>query len=311
MDAHKNLAYSAVATAPSPASSGTTLSVTAGHGSRFPSAPFNATVWPSGSVPIPTNAEIIRVTSKGTGDNWTIVRAQEGTSARSVIVGDQIAATITAKTLTDIENPILDGWIDDSAETWTYASATTFTVAGDLTSKYTAGTRIKLTQSATVKYFVVVGSSYGAPNTTVTVTGGDDYSIANSTISANYHSYAANPQGYPEWFGFTPTLTGFASPTIRTSRFAVHGRVCTYFFDVLATGDGTTRSMTAPIAGSNPDPDKVMDGAQIICSRDNALNGIGDAQISGSTITLHKNVAQDAWTGSASTGVWGTLIYGI
>lgn len=101
-DAHKNFAYSTVATAPSPASSGTSLVVAAGDGSKFPAAPFNATVWPANSQPTTANAEIVRVTAKST-DTFTITRAQESSSARSIGVGDQIAATITAKLLTDIE----------------------------------------------------------------------------------------------------------------------------------------------------------------------------------------------------------------
>jgi hypothetical protein len=101
-DAHKNLAYSLVATAPSPAASGTSLTVTAGQGTRFPAVPFNATVWAVSEIPVPTNAEIVRVTNIA-GDVLTITRAQEGTSARTIIVGDQIAATVTAKTFTDIE----------------------------------------------------------------------------------------------------------------------------------------------------------------------------------------------------------------
>jgi len=102
VDAHKNFAYSTVATAPSPATSGTSLVVASGHGARFPSVPFNATIWPSSSVPTPANAEIVRVTAIST-DTLTITRAQESSTARSVIVGDQIAATITNQTLTDIE----------------------------------------------------------------------------------------------------------------------------------------------------------------------------------------------------------------
>lgn len=101
-DAHKNLAYSTVATAPSPAASGTSLVVATGHGTRFPAVPFNATIWPASTVPDPSNAEIVRVTDIST-DTLTITRAQEGTSARTVVVGDQIAATITKKTLDDIE----------------------------------------------------------------------------------------------------------------------------------------------------------------------------------------------------------------
>jgi len=101
-DSHKNFAYSTVATAPSPASSGTSLVVAAGQGALFPAVPFNATVWPTGVAPISSNAEIVRVTNIAT-DTLTITRAQESTSARTVIVGDQIAACVTAKTLTDVE----------------------------------------------------------------------------------------------------------------------------------------------------------------------------------------------------------------
>lgn len=103
VDTHKNFSYSLVATAPSPETSGTSLVVTAGQGSRFPAVPFNATIWQTGVQPTSANAEIVRVTAITT-DTLTIVRAQEGSVARTVVVGDQISATITAKTFTDIEN---------------------------------------------------------------------------------------------------------------------------------------------------------------------------------------------------------------
>jgi len=101
-DVHGNFAYSTVATAPSPATSGTSLTLTAGGGALCPTPPFNATVWPASVTPLSSNAEIVRVTAIAT-DTLTIVRTQEGTSARTVVVGDQFAATVTNKTLTDIE----------------------------------------------------------------------------------------------------------------------------------------------------------------------------------------------------------------
>lgn len=104
-DAHKNFAYSLVATAPSPATSGTSLVVTAGQGALFPTPPFNATVWPTASQPITTNAEIVTVTAIST-DTLTIVRQAESTSARTIVVGDQIAATITLATLNDMEGEL-------------------------------------------------------------------------------------------------------------------------------------------------------------------------------------------------------------
>jgi prepilin-type N-terminal cleavage/methylation domain-containing protein len=83
---------SAVATAPSPAATGTSLAVTAGQGSRLPTPPFEVTIFPTGSQPTAANAEIVLVTAIS-GDTLTITRAQEGTTARTIVVGDQIAAT--------------------------------------------------------------------------------------------------------------------------------------------------------------------------------------------------------------------------
>lgn len=104
-DPHGNLAYSSVATAPSPAASGTSLTLESGHGARFPdpgAVGYNCTVWPAGAIAIPDNAEIVRVTAK-VGDVLTIQRTQEGSSARAILVGDQITNTVTAKVLEDIE----------------------------------------------------------------------------------------------------------------------------------------------------------------------------------------------------------------
>ncbi len=101
-DAHANFAYSLVADAPSPADTGTSLVVAATGGLVFPTPPFNATVWPAATQPTSLNAEIVRVTGIST-DTFTIVRAQEGTAAQSIVAGFQIAATITQKTLLDAE----------------------------------------------------------------------------------------------------------------------------------------------------------------------------------------------------------------
>ncbi len=111
-DKHKNLSGTLVATAPSPATSGTTLIVTAGDGAlQFPAVPFEATIWPTGVRPSKSNSEIVTVTGIST-DTLTITRAQESSVARTVIIGDQISANFTAKHLTDLEtafNGIVQG----------------------------------------------------------------------------------------------------------------------------------------------------------------------------------------------------------
>jgi hypothetical protein len=122
-DAKTNFAYALIATAPTPAASGTTFSVTAGLGAIFPAAPFNCPVWPAGANPLTTNAEVVRVTSKGTGDNWTVTRTQESSSARSIAVGDQIMLAVTAKTLTDIESQVTTDGTNIATNTASIATA--------------------------------------------------------------------------------------------------------------------------------------------------------------------------------------------
>lgn len=102
-DLHANFATSTIVNAPSPATSGNTLTVTTGTGALYPTPPFNATVWPPSVQPSITNAEIVRVTAIS-GDSFTVTRAQENTSAQSIGSSYQIDATITAKTFTDIES---------------------------------------------------------------------------------------------------------------------------------------------------------------------------------------------------------------
>ena len=88
-----------------------------------------------------------------------------------------------------------------AGETWTYASADdptyTFTISGDLTTKYSAGMRLKLTNDGSVKYFIVTKVAYGAPNTTITCYGGTDYDLVNSAITDPYYSTDKAPISFP------------------------------------------------------------------------------------------------------------------
>lgn len=92
MDAVANFAYSTVSVAPSPATTGTSLKVVSG--TVFPAVPVNAIIWPAGEIPLSTTAEIVRVTANAAG-TFTIVRKEEGTTARTVLVGDQIMCALT------------------------------------------------------------------------------------------------------------------------------------------------------------------------------------------------------------------------
>ena len=145
-----------------------------------------------------------------------------------------------------------DGWVNPK-ETWTYASATTVTVSGDLTTKYQIGDRVRLKQGAGYKYYYVTAVSYSAPNTTITLFGGSDYTVANSAITDNYYSKAANPQGFPEWFNFTLSATWTNGPTSTTdvARFKIIGRTLTFIWSRKGTANAsnsTGLTVALPVA---------------------------------------------------------------
>lgn len=206
-----------------------------------------------------------------------------------------------------------DGWTG-SSDTWTFASATTFTIAGvDRTSTFTTGTRLKLTQT-TAKFFVVVSSSF-AVDTTVTITGGSDYTLVNAAITSPFYSYQANPQGYPVSFAYTPTGTGIAGAlTVNTARFAVIGNVCTVWIDVAGTSNAATFTVTAPIRAKTVAGG--FWGAALMEVVDNggalATPGRVQMQTGDTSLTLGKaSNATGNWTAANTKEALGQLTYEI
>lgn len=144
---------------------------------------------------------------------------------KDVNAGTGLAVTRSSSGATlALANDNSDGW-SLANETWTYAGSDTplftFTISGDKTGKYSPGMRIKLTQT-TVKYFIITAVSYSSPNTTITLYGGTDYSLANASITANYFSMMKAPTGFPlnpdKWtVKVTSTsAAGQSSPTTNT-----------------------------------------------------------------------------------------------
>ena len=188
-DQHKNFAYSTVATAPSPATTGTSLVVAAADGAKFPTVPFNATVWPAGAQPLTTNAEIVRVTTIST-DTFTITRAQESSTARSVVVGDQIAATVTAKTLTDAEGLTRVGGNTTEATTTSTTAVDLLTATG-----LSIATNIPIFGLVSVRRTTGAASSNGFGvklNTTVIGEAGSSVSLVRTTATDQAEAHSAN-----------------------------------------------------------------------------------------------------------------------
>jgi hypothetical protein len=204
---------------------------------------------------------------------------------------------------------LTDGWVA-AGETWTYASATTFTIAGDQTGKYSKGDKIKFSQSGQ-KYFYIIGVSYGAPNTTITVTGGVDYTIANAAIGSPYYSKQNSPNGFPLQFNWTPAYTGFSSnPTTTAALFSISGGFVYLYYkqNALGTSNSTSFSMTGlPINFGTLDGTGARRSVRLVPATNNSI-GLGYAlgSISGTTFTFQNTVDNDtSWTASGTKGVWG------
>lgn len=105
MDNYKNFAVSTVTTPPSPATSGTTLTLATGTGSRFPMGSFDVTLYAPGTEPDITNAEIARASVSG--DTMTFsARGAYGTTAQSVAAGWIVDNAVTANFIGQIVSAI-------------------------------------------------------------------------------------------------------------------------------------------------------------------------------------------------------------
>lgn len=223
--------------------------------------------------------------------------------------GQVLTATgTTAATWQTPTTAATDGW-QTSADTWVYASASTFTIAGvDRTAIFTKGTRLKFTNS-TLKYAVVVSSSFST-DTTVTIAVNTDYVIANAAISSPFYSYQASPAGYPGSFAFTTTYAGFSANPTPPTKFSVIGNQVTVVFGAAneGTSNATTLTMTVPITSVN-----VSGQAYKYLGRsvDNGTENIGISSLpaNSATLTCSKTTDGSAWTGSGTKAWQGVVTY--
>lgn len=213
------------------------------------------------------------------------------TSADLIDVSDALDA------LEGFDGNILQGWSAVS-DSWSYASATTITVPSGAASLYQVGDKLKI-DNATTKYFYIIGVA----NTTLTVSGGSDYTVANSAISNIYISRAERAFGFPGHFTWSPTLTGFsANPTnVRYLFRVIHG-YC--IVDVRQAAQGTSNAtdftITLPITAATIT--NAVWGVVCVQAYDNSAEQSGAARAivasAGTVITLQKTLASGTWTNS-------------
>lgn len=144
--------------------------------------------------------------------------------SHSDVTAESLAVSGTTSLTGALTVKSYDGWIN-TADTWTYASSTTFTIAGvDRTAQFPVGTKIKLTQT-TEKFFYVTAKAF-ATDTTITINGGSDYSLANAAITSPALSYDATPQGFPAYFNFTPSYNNLTiGNATNQGKLAMQGKI--------------------------------------------------------------------------------------
>jgi hypothetical protein len=78
-----------------------------------------------------------------------------------------------------------------------------------------------------------------------------DFVIANAAITLPYYSYQANPQGYPNWFAYTPTWTNvtIGDATV-VGRFNMVSKIVNFRLSVVwgaGTSASGTQTFTLPV----------------------------------------------------------------
>lgn len=204
-----------------------------------------------------------------------------------------------------------NGWTP-VGDTWTYSSVSgiqgVITVPTDATQKYAVGDRVKFTQTTT-KYFVITAVT----STTITVTGGTDYSLANAAISGIYYSKEINPVGFPSSFAYTATWTGFSSPPPGTARFSINGRVVTVTTRQGGggTSNATTTTFSLPVTSANNSQDYYGAGAVLDNNAWQSSPGWFEVVPNSATASMFKVAPGGTWTASGLKVWMGIITYEI
>lgn len=214
---HQNMAVSHIFTAPVPPTSGTSWAVDLGEGNDFPTAPFDVYIFPGTPPEAPTNDNCeIAICTARTGDTFgTVTRAQYGTTARTIVVGDLVVAGITKNHLVTIENAI------NAAEA---AIAGKQPLDTTLTALAAYNSNGLITQTAADTF---VGRSVVAGDASIVVTNGNG-------VAGNI-SLTVPGGGGGNNFGVVTGDTGTASADIPTDTIAITG-----------TGQASTAAATTP-----------------------------------------------------------------
>jgi hypothetical protein len=122
-----------------------------------------------------------------------------------------------------------------------------------VTATYRKGAKVRYKDGGAFEYGVIGNSVFSSPNTTITLITNSDYAMAAATITDKALSYVESPEGFPDWFNWTPTFTGFSSnPTNLVDRWRVTGRKIELHirWQTGGTSNATTLTFSLPIVAA-------------------------------------------------------------
>lgn len=155
-----------------------------------------------------------------------------------------------------------DGWQTYNG-TFTRTGNHTFTVTGDQTAIFTKGTKVSYNDGS-VDYGVVASSAEADDVTTVTLITNTSYVMADATITAPRYSYMDCPQGFPQYFSYSPTVTaatGTITTVAGTGQFTVSGKKIFVDIQVSIITNGTGGTEIRVTIPRNASPAQYSGGA--------------------------------------------------
>jgi hypothetical protein len=135
------------------------------------------------------------------------------------------------------------GWTADLFA-WTYYLGTTFLVPNQYAARFSAGTKLRWSESGVVKYGVVTEAVLTGTQTAVALAPTNDYAMAaNPDPGSNWYSYESPPD-FPAKFSFTPALTGITGQTVLGFWSIAGNGLTTISLATFTSGTGSATTFT-------------------------------------------------------------------
>lgn len=196
-----NLAASTLQSSLGSNTTDTSVSLATGGGALFPALPYSGDFFSAAIIDISGNVEFVKAVARS-GDSLTVVRAQEGTSARAFAVGSRFELRLTAADIGFMQGsywsrePLVPVRVD----------GTSFTLSGDVTGTYVPNRAVRAIQTSSAQGYVVSATYDSGANLTTIV-------VRLLTIDTGIAAveYGQDPSSAPFYGTFAETLANLVA----------------------------------------------------------------------------------------------------